>query len=411
MYSGISRSVKTQSVFRYLLPSVYLWLMFPRASHTNKKTSMKQAALLLPVALLLFNCSGNKPSGTDTPDDLNSNASTSAQSLTAVQADRLAQLPLNCLQTEYPNKTGQTLGSKDDIREPHVLHPAFYGCFDWHSSVHGHWSLVKLLKMFPDMEGAGRIKKVLSEDLSKEHINSELHYFTKEVNKSYERTYGWAWLLKLSDELRTWDDPLGNELADNLQPLSDKIVMNYMEFLPDLKYPIRVGEHTNTAFGLVFAWDHAVAYGIDSLRNLIRTKSEAFFLNDTNCPLDWEPGGYDFLSPCLEEIDLMRRVLSENEFREWIGGFSPQLKSKDFTLDPGEVSNRKDGKLVHLDGLNFSRAWVLYGLAGQYPEYRHLARIADQHVAYSLPSLIDGNYEGEHWLATFAIVALSAKPL
>lgn len=370
---------------------------------------MKHAAILLPAALLLFNCNGNKQTRTEDQEALHTAVPITIESLTVDQADRLAQLPLNCLQTEYPNKPGETLGSKVDIHEPHIMHPAFYGCFDWHSSVHGHWSLVKLLKMFPGLEDAARIREILSHNLSKKNIEEEVKYFEGEHNRTYERTYGWAWLLKLSDELRTWDDPLGRELAENLQPLSDKIVMNYMEFLPDLKYPIRVGEHTNTAFGLVFAWDHAVSNGIDSLQDLIRAKAETFYLGDRNCPLDWEPGGYDFLSPCLEETDLMRRVLPENEFRDWIKGFASQLSSEEFSLDPGEVSNRKDGKLVHLDGLNFSRAWVLYGLAGQYPEYQHLVRVADQHIAYSLPSLVDGNYEGEHWLATFAIYALSVR--
>ena len=327
--------------------------------------------------------------------------------LSLEEANRLARLPMNCLGTEYPNKLGQTLGSEKDLREPSVLHPAFYGCFDWHSAVHGHWSLVKLLKSFPDMEDAGRIRQMLAQNISQKNIEQEVTYFEGEHSKTYERTYGWAWLLKLSDELQSWDDPLGKKLAENLQPLTERIIMNYMEFLPNLNYPIRAGEHTNTAFGLAFAWDYAVSYGIDSLQALIKTKALEFYLDDRNCPIDWEPGGYDFLSPCLEEIDLMRRVLHENEFRNWINGFMPQLISGSFSLDPGAVSDRTDGKLVHLDGLNFSRAWVLYGLAAQYPEYQHLKDIASQHVAYSLPNLTDGNYEAEHWLATFAIYALS----
>ncbi len=236
-----------------------------------------------------------------------------------------------------------------------------------------------------------------------------MKYFNGKHNQSYERTYGWAWLLKLSHELRSWDDSLGKVLADNLQPLSDRIITNYMEFLPKLRYPIRVGEHTNTAFGLVFAWDYAVAYGIDSLQAVIKDKVLEFYLADKNCPLDWEPGGYDFLSPCLEEIDIMRRILDKNEFRDWMRRFAPQMSRTDFSLQPGEVTDRTDGKLVHLDGLNFSRAWVLNGLANQYPEYNHLKLIADQHLAYSLPSLVDGNYEGEHWLASFAIYALAER--
>lgn len=368
---------------------------------------MKHVTILLPVAMMLVTCSGNKKPEAKDPGDPSAVESVSTAILTSAQAHRLAQLPLNCIQTEYPNKPGQTLGSKEDIQEPHLLHPAFYGCFDWHSAVHGHWSLVKLLKMFPDMEEANRIREMLAANISKKNIEQEVAYFEGEHNRSYERTYGWAWLLKLSEELSSWEDPLGAELAQNLRPLSEKIVMNYMEFLPNLVYPIRVGEHTNTAFGLAFAWDYAVSNGIDSLQALIREKSLAFYLDDRNCPLDWEPGGFDFLSPCLEEIDLMRRVLDEDEFRDWIAGFAPQLLSHNFSLAPGEVSDRTDGKLVHLDGLNFSRAWVLYGLADQYPDFQHLNQIAYQHIEYSLPALVDGNYEGEHWLGTFAIYALS----
>ncbi len=370
---------------------------------------MKSILLLIPAALLVGSCTGKQTARKEDPVHEGTSESPVNIMLTVSQASRLAQLPLNCIQTEYPNKPGETLGSKEDLLEPRVAHPAFYGCFDWHSSVHGHWSLVRLLKMYPGLEEAARIRRLLSENLSRENIEHEVAYFEKELNRSYERTYGWAWLLKLSGELGSWDDPLGAELAGNLKPLSDKMVLNYMEFLPNLRYPIRVGEHTNTAFGLAFAWDFAVSNGIDSLRGLIEEKALEFYLEDRDCPMHWEPGGYDFLSPCLEEIDLMRRVLDREQFLEWVTGFAPQLLSGEFTLEPGMVTDRTDGKLVHLDGLNFSRAWVLYSLAGQYPEFRHLSRIADQHIAHSLPSLTDGNYEGEHWLATFAIYALSAK--
>lgn len=370
---------------------------------------MKPITIVLLAAFFLSGCGGHKQPEPEGMEDPHPPGPVSTALLTASQANRLAQLPLKCIQTEYPNKPGQILGSENDLHEPSVLHPAFFGCFDWHSSVHGHWSLVKLLKTFPDMEDNGRIKTMLSQNLSKKNIEDEVAYFEGEHNKSYERTYGWAWLLKLSEELRSWEDPLGIELAENLQPLTDKMIISYMEFLPNLIYPIRVGEHTNTAFGLAFAWDYAVSNGIDSLQALIRTKSVEFYMEDKNCPLDWEPSGFDFLSPCLEEIDLMRRVLNENEFSDWINGFAPQLRSGEFSLEPGEVMDRTDGKLVHLDGLNFSRAWVFYGLARQYPEFQHLVPIGDQHVAHSLPNLLDGNYEGEHWLATFAIYALSYR--
>ncbi len=327
--------------------------------------------------------------------------------LTQDQANILAELPLACMQNEYPNKLGQTLGSENDLGQPSELHPAFYGCFDWHSSVHGHWSLVKLLKVFPDLKRAEEIKTKLLQNISEENIISELEYFHGEHNKSYERTYGWAWLLKLAEELYTWDDPLAKEINSNLQPLTDLIVERYIEFLPKLLYPIRVGEHANTAFGLAFAWDYAETVGHDVLMTAIESRARDFYLDDIDCPLSWEPSGFDFLSPCLEEIDLMRRVLNKEEFKSWLTSFSPDLISRDFSLPVGEVSDRSDGKLVHLDGLNFSRAWVLYGLANQYPEYGNLNKISNKHFEYSFPNLIGDTYEGGHWLGTFALYAIT----
>ncbi len=370
---------------------------------------MKQAFLVLIIGLLFTGCATQKK---QTNPLLESENQLPRQpiALTLQQANHLAELPLACMQNEYPNKLGQTLSGKEDLGEPSALHPAFYGCFDWHSAVHGHWSLVKLLKEFPDLEKAELIRQKLSANLSKENIEAEVVYFGGAQSKSYERTYGWAWLLKLAEELYTWDDPLAKELKQNLQPLTDLIVKRYIDFLPRLVYPIRVGEHTNTAFGLSLAWDYAHTTGHEDLQNAIETRATYFFLNDTNCPLSWEPGGSDFLSPCFEEIDLMRRVLDESDFSEWISRFLPQLKRRNFTLEPGFVSDRTDGKLVHLDGLNFSRAWVMYGLAAQYPAYRHLIPLANRHIDHSLPNLVGDSYEGGHWLGTFAIYALDKSP-
>ena len=323
------------------------------------------------------------------------------------QANNLAQLPLNCMQKEYPNKLGQTLGGKEDIGEPHELHPAFYGCFDWHSSVHGHWSLVRLIKEFPNLEKTDTIRTKLKENITKKHIQEEVKYFKEEPSDGFERTYGWAWLLKLAEELHTWADPLARKLEKTIHPLTDLITKRFAEYLPKLNYPIRVGEHSNTAFGLSFAWDYAKATQNKELKETIESRAKEFYLDDTDCPFEWEPSGHDFLSPCLEEIDLMRRILNKEKFNEWITSFAPQLKSKEFKMEPGKVSDRSDGKLVHLDGLNFSRAWVFYGLAYQYPEYRHLINVANEHVEYSLPNLMDDSYEGGHWLGSFAIYALT----
>ncbi|MEO0731979.1 MAG: DUF2891 domain-containing protein [Bacteroidota bacterium] len=313
------------------------------------------------------------------------------------------------MQQEYPNKLGQTLGGDADLGSPAALHPAFYGCFDWHSAVHGHWSLVALLRQFPDLKRAAEARQILATNLSANNIEAEVAYFNGPHNKSYERTYGWAWLLKLHEELLVWEDPLADSLLANLQPLTDLIATRYEEFLPKLNYAIRTGEHPNTAFGLTFAYDYADVVGDNPLRRQIVRTARQFFVEDRNCPISWEPGGYDFLSPCLEEVDIMRRVLPAEEFHPWLTRFLPGITEPGYTLAVGEVSDRSDGKLVHLDGLNFSRAWVLYGLAGQYPDrYGHLAELAGKHLNYSLPNLVGDGYEGGHWLGSFAIYALQA---
>ncbi len=328
-------------------------------------------------------------------------------SLNIDQANRLVKLPLKCMQQEFPNKLSQTLGTEDELGTPRELHPAFYGCFDWHSSVHGHWMLVKLLKMFPNLDGKEEIIDRLVSNLGAQNILGEVAYFQRESEKSYERTYGWAWLLKLAEELHTWDTDLARELEANLQPLTNLIIEKYLDYLPRLNYPIRVGEHTNTAFGMAFAWDYCNTVGNAQLKALIEKRAKDFYLADTGCPLTWEPGGYDFLSPCLEEADIMRRVLPKDEYRTWLAAFLPQLTDTNFFWEQGKVSDRSDGKMVHLDGLNFSRAWCLFGIASDLKEYAHLQQIAVEHIQFSLPNITDGDYMGEHWLASFAIYALS----
>lgn len=326
------------------------------------------------------------------------------------QANSLATLPLECVTQEYPNKLGQVLGSGEDLAEPKQLHPAFYGCFDWHSAVHGHWSMVRLLKTHPDLDEADRMRSILKENLSAQNIAAEVAYFDKKHNKNYERTYGWGWLLKLMEELHHWEDPLAKELETNLKPLADLIAQKFVDYLPKLQYPVRVGTHTNTAFGLCFAWDYAKAFNDQNLMNAIEERAWSFYYEDAACPLTWEPSGADFLSPCFEEVDLMRRILPEHEFFDWLHAFLPKLRKTTFALDVAVVGDREDGQLVHLDGLNFSRAWVLYGLAKQYPaQFGHLTSLANAHAAYSFPNLMGDSYEGGHWLGSFAINALGEQ--
>ena len=324
------------------------------------------------------------------------------------QANRLAELPLSCVGTEYPNKLNQTIGGEKDLKSPKELHPTFYGCFDWHSAVHGHWSMASLLRQFPDLDKRTEIIEFLTKSISTENIEKEIEYFQGEYNKSYERTYGWAWLLKLAEELHKWDDIRARKLEYCLKPLTDLIVDKYLEFLPKLNYPIRVGEHSNTAFGLSFAYDYAVNVQQSELKKMIEQRAKDFYFNDKDCPISWEPSGFDFLSPCLEEAALMKRVLPKEEFKVWINDFMPQLKDKNFNIEVGKVSDRTDGKLVHLDGVNFSRAWSLNYIAKDLPEYTPLKNIANQHINYSLPSIVGDSYEGGHWLGSFAIYALNS---
>ena len=368
---------------------------------------MKAFILLCSLLLLLNSCNQKmQPENVEDKVEKTDKEEVRHVILNLEQANKLATLPVSCIQVEYPNKLNQIIGSGDDLKSPKELHPAFYGCFDWHSSVHGHWSLVYLLKQFPDLNNASAIKESLLKNISEEKIAQEIIYFQGIHNKSYERTYGWAWLLKLAEELHTWNDPFAKQLEENLQPLTNLIAQKFIGFLPKLKYPIRVGEHTNTAFGLTFAWDYANIVGHSELKNLIEKRAKDFYINDVNCPLTWEPSGYDFLSPCLQEAAIMKRVLPTEDFKKWLMAFLPQLKNADFTLPVGEVSDRSDGKLVHLDGVNFSRAWAIYTIAKDLSEYTHLKNIANTHINYSLPNLVGDSYEGGHWLGSFALYSL-----
>jgi hypothetical protein len=364
---------------------------------------MKYVYLL--VTILLFGCNSSEKKKTEITSTIET---VKTPILNLEEANRLAQLPINCINVEYPNKLNQTIGSAIDLQSPKALHPTFYGCFDWHSAVHGHWSLVSLLKQFPKLEDANAIKQMLLQKMSQENIEQEVLYFQGKHNKSYERTYGWAWVLKLAEELHTWDDPTARLLETNLGPLTDLMVNKYLEFLPKLNYPIRSGEHPNTAFGLSFAYDYAKTVQHNDLKSLIEKRAKDFYLKDADCPIIWEPSGFDFLSPCLEEAAIMKRVLSKEEFLAWLDDFMPQLKSKAFTIETGKVSDRSDGKLVHLDGVNFSRAWSLNKIAEDIPELSHLRNIANQHINYSLPSIVGDSYEGGHWLGSFALYGLNS---
>ncbi len=366
---------------------------------------MQLRILMLGIGCLVIGCSPISERNETRQDTAMINAF-DPPTLSPQEANRLADLPLKCIDQEYPYKLGQTLGDPSDLATPSQLHPAFYGCFDWHSAVHGHWSLVALLKEYPTLDQATLIREKLIQNISAENIQKEVVYFSDRHNRNFERTYGWVWLLQLALEIRTWEDPLALKLSQNLQPLCDLLIDKYVEYLPKLLYPIRVGTHANTAFGLSFAYDYARHMGLDSLVTLIENRCKTYYLEDRDCPIAWEPSGADFLSPCLQEIDIMRRILPRDVFRSWLLQFMPNLFNREFYLKPGVVGDREDGQLVHLDGVNFSRAWCLYALANEFEELKHLKDLANEHVTASLPNVTADSYEGSHWLASFAILAL-----
>ena len=342
--------------------------------------------------------------------------------LSAYSSD-FARLVLRCIRREYPNKLDHVLADPTQVKGPRALHPAFYGCFDWHSSVHGHWLLAYLLRLYPDLQEAREIRLALDENLTPENLQAEADYFKQENRSSFERMYGWAWLLKLAEELSGDSSEDARRWSQNLEPLVEAVVDRYLDFLSKQTYPIRTGVHPNTAFGLSFALDYARKVGhvaqtsvcvpLVELTSLIEERSRTYFLSDANYPAAWEPGGEDFLSPALVEADLMRRILPAAEFRDWFKAFLPGMENGEprNLFVPVTVSDRTDGKLVHLDGLNLSRAWCMRNIAGAMRADDTVAitltSSALEHAEAGLAQVASGNYEGEHWLATFAVYMLS----
>jgi hypothetical protein len=335
-----------------------------------------------------------------------------SQELTEKQAISLARLPLHCIFSEYPNKTAHVINDAGEaVMQPRELHPAFYGCLDWHSCVHGHWMLLKILKQFPDISLKDSIIKVLDNSFQDLKIQAEADYYVKFKNSNtYERTYGWAWLLKLDEELYTSDNPLNKKWHKALEPLTRKIVELWKDYLTKQIYPNRTGVHPNTAFGLVFALDWARAVKDTAFESAVVRKSNEFYLTNIKTPAYLEPDGTDFLSPSLEIADLMSRVLSRKTFIRWFNHFY-ETRSLENIIKLPVVSDRADFQIVHLDGLALSRAWCMKGVAKALPS-DNKTRILFERTAHSfleqaMPNVVSGNYGGEHWLASFAVYALS----
>jgi Protein of unknown function (DUF2891) len=330
-------------------------------------------------------------------------------------AERFAKLALACVHKEYPNKIAHVLNSDADVAPPRKLTPAFCGCYDWHSSVHGHWLLVRLLRTFPDAPFAKQAREELGKSLTAENLKQEAAYIRGTGRASFERPYGLSWLLQLCAELREWDDPQAREWSASLKPLEDAAVERLSTWLPKLSNPVRIGEHDQTAFGLGLMFDYARTAKNEALAKLVRDSAKKFFLADKDCPLGYEPSGEDFLSPSLGEADVMRRVLPQKEFASWLSEFMPQIPERPQEDEATAVDwlpvthspDPSDPKLAHLDGLNLSRAWMLEGIISALPadDRRRpaLQAAADAHRRAGLAAVTGEHYEGGHWLGSFAV--------
>jgi len=335
--------------------------------------------------------------------------SPSAAAFDAHAAERFAKLALQCVHKEYPNKISHVLNSDADVAPPRKLTPSFCGCYDWHSSVHGHWLLVRLLRTFPEASFAKAARDALKESLTPENLKAEAAYLRGDGRASFERPYGLAWLLQLCAELREWDDPQAREMLANLKPLADAAVERLTTWLPKLSHPVRIGEHDQTAFALGLILDYARGKNDEALAKLATDSARKFFLSDRNCPLAYEPSGEDFLSPCLAEADVMRRILTQADFAKWLTQFLPQIPST-ATADwlPVAISpDPSDPKLAHLDGLNLSRAWMLEGVLSSLPpddpRRPALTSAAEALRRAGLAAVTGEHYEGGHWLGSFAV--------
>jgi hypothetical protein len=344
-------------------------------------------------------------------------AAAAAEPLPAAAVERFAALALACVQQEYPNKIAHVLGSDADVQPPRGLTPAFYGCYDWHSAVHGHWLLARLARLYPDAPFVPRARAALAANLTPERIAAEVRYLEGPGRVSFERPYGLAWLLQLHAELTEWDDPQARAWAAALTPLARLGAARLTEWLPKLTRPIRVGEHDQTALALALALDWARSVGDTTRAAVFSTTVRRFYLADHACPLDYEPSGQDFLSPCLAEADVVGRVLPATAFARWLDDFLPRLPRDgggDW-LEPGVVTDASDPKLGHLDGLNLSRAWMLEGIAarlpGDDPRRPALLAAARRHREAALPRVTGEHYEGGHWLGSFATYLVTGRGL
>ncbi len=350
-------------------------------------------------------------------------AAAGATDLDPTVVARFAYLALDCVHQEYPNKIAHVLQSDDDVAPPRELAPAFHGCFDWHSAVHGHWLLTRLARLYPDADFTAEARTALARSLTATNIAAEVAYFEGEDRASYERPYGLAWLLQLGAELREWsadapDDAEVKAWSNALAPLESVAADRLRNWLPKLHYAIRTGEHSQSAFALGLVLDWARTAGDSALASLVEDTAIRHYAGDVHCPLGYEPSGQDFLSPCLAEADVMRRILPPDRYVSWLRALLPQLAragAGEDWLPVAVVTDRVDGKLAHLDGLNLSRAWMLEGIAaavGPTTEMgRTLLTAAARHRDAGLAAITGEHYAGGHWLGSFATYLVTRRGL
>ena len=342
--------------------------------------------------------------------------SVSAQTVDPALASRFGELALACVHEEYPNQIAHVMQSDGDARPPRVLTPAFYGCYDWHSSVHGHWLLARVARLAPGNDLAARARAALERSLTSENIAGEVRYLGGEGRAHFERPYGLAWLLQLAAELKEWDDPQARRWSQAVEPLERAAMARLIDWMPKLASPIRTGEHSQTAFAFGLIGDYAATAHDADLEELVEERVRTLYLPDQDCPLGYEPSGQDFVSPCLAEADLVRRVLPRAEFARWLTAFLPDLPARDdggAWLPIALVTDRADPKLAHLDGLNLSRAWMLEGIAAGLPEsdprLPALRAAAHAHREAGVAAVTGEHYVGGHWLGSFAMYLVTGR--
>ena len=363
------------------------------------------------IIFFIASCSPNKRSNSSL---LKSLPDVSAPILDEARAVELVNLSLKCVDKKFPYKIGYRFNSPEWIKPHYEVTPSFYGCWDWHSAVHGHWTMIKILKLFPNISVKDDIRLKLRKNLSKERLEAEYRFFNdNDFAKTFERTYGWAWLMKLYSELATWDDPEGQIWAENMLPLVNLLSQKTIDYLQVLTSPLRPGTHVNTAFSFSLMHDYAIETNDKDLLNSIKKFSNKYFSSDIDCPTRYEPSGTDFLSPCLAEAESMSKTMEKDKFSNWLRTFLPPLTDDKFSplLSPPLVLDPKDPGIGHLIGLMFHRAWTMNQLASVLPSSDErgdvFTRLAAIHARAGYDIMFDSGYGGEHWLATFAVYMMS----